>query len=91
MMPSMIERDCIIAHGTSHFLKERMLDVSDKFSVYTCSKCGLISTFNNITNIYECINCSNYNDFKKVNIPYSCKLLFQELQSMSVGPRIITN
>ena len=86
-----MERDCIIAHGTSNFLRERMMDVSDKFSVYTCSKCGLISTSNNTNNIYECIHCSNYNDFKKVNIPYSCKLLIQELQSMSIAPRIKTN
>ena len=86
-----MERDCIIAHGTSNFLRERMMDVSDKFSVYTCSKCGLISSSNNVNNIYECIHCSNYNDFKKVNIPYSCKLLIQELQSMSIAPRINTD
>ena len=32
----------------------------------------------------------NYKDFKRVNIPYSCKLLMQELQCMSIAPRFIT-
>ena len=33
--------------------------------------------------------CNNYGDFTKCYIPYSCKLLFQELQSMSMYPRIL--
>ena len=36
----------------------------------------------------ECKKCENYGDFYKCNIPYSCKLLFQELQCMSIYPRI---
>ena len=29
-------------------------------------------------------------DFSKVQIPFACKLLFQELQAINVVPRIIT-
>ena len=85
-----MERDCMIAHGASNFLKERLCDVSDKFTCYVCNKCGFIITANSEKSIYKCKNCKNYSSFNKVNIPYSCKLLFQELMSMSIAPRFIT-
>ena len=31
----------------------------------------------------------NYKNFKRVNLPYSCKLLMQELQCMNIAPRFI--
>jgi DNA-directed RNA polymerase II subunit RPB2 len=86
-----MERDCMIAHGATSFLKERMMDVSDKYSVFICDKCNMISTGNPQKNIYECKKCNNYGNFSQVFIPYSCKLLFQELQCMSIMPRIETN
>ena len=86
-----MERDCMIAHGATSFLKERMLDVSDKYSVFICDKCNMISTGNPEKNLYECKKCNNYGNFSQVFIPYSCKLLFQELQCMSITPRIETN
>ena len=86
-----MERDCMIAHGASSFLQERMMKVSDNYNVFICCNCGLISVFNNTKNIYECKKCNNYKNFKRINIPYSCKLLFQELESMSIAPRLLTN
>jgi len=86
-----MERDCMIAHGATSFLKERMLDVSDKYSVFICDKCSMIATGNPKKNMYECKKCNNYGNFSQVFIPYSCKLLFQELQCMSIIPRIKTN
>jgi DNA-directed RNA polymerase II subunit RPB2 len=85
-----MERDCMISHGASRFTKERMYDVSDKYSVSICNKCGLIASFNKEYSIYMCNNCENRADFSSVDIPYSCKLLFQELVTMNVAPRIIT-
>jgi DNA-directed RNA polymerase II subunit RPB2 len=86
-----MERDCMIAHGASYFLKERLMDVSDKYSVYICNDCKMICTGNPKENIYECKKCSNYGNFTKIYIPYACKLLFQELMAMSIGPRFLTN
>ena len=86
-----MERDCMIAHGAASFLKERLMDVSDKYSVYICNECNMISTGNHKENIYECKKCNNYGDFTKIYIPYACKLLIQELMTMSIGPRILTN
>lgn len=86
-----MERDCMIAHGASRFTKDRIYDVSDKYVVYSCKKCGNIASYNDKTHIHICKLCDNRTDFAKVNLPYSCKLLFQELVTMNVFPRMITN
>ena len=83
-----MERDCIISHGTSNFLKERLLDVSDKYTIYTCYHCGTLSTYNPKQNKYECIKCNNYTNFNRIDLPYACKLLFQELYAMGICPRM---
>ena len=85
-----MERDCMISHGATNFLKERLMDVSDKYRVFVCNECNIIATGNNKENIYECKKCANYGDFTKVYIPYACKLLMQELTTMSIGPRLLT-
>ena len=82
-----MERDCMIAHGAPNFLQERLMKVSDQFECYICNKCGTISTSIPNSNEYKCNKCKNYLDFSKIYIPYSCKLLFQELQSMSIISR----
>ena len=85
-----MERDCMISHGASRFTKGRIYDASDKFSVHVCKKCGMIASYNNKTHIHKCNTCDNRVDFAYVEIPYSCKLLFQELTTMNIAPRIIT-
>ena len=84
-----MERDCMISHGASRFTKGRIYDASDAFSVFVCNKCGMIASFNNKEHIHYCNTCSNRNDFKYVELPYACKLLFQELITMNVAPRIM--
>jgi DNA-directed RNA polymerase II subunit RPB2 len=86
-----MERDCMISHGASSFTKGRMYDSSDKYHVHVCTSCGLYAAYNEVSNIHYCRNCDNRTDFVRVNIPYSCKLLFQELMTMNIAPRIITN
>ena len=86
-----MERDCMISHGASRFTKERIYDVSDKYSVHVCNKCGIIAPYNEKEKIHLCQICENRVDFSRVEIPYSCKLLFQELIAMNIVPRMITN
>tara|TARA_Y100000816_G_C26107060_1_gene588636 strand:+ start:25 stop:3204 length:3180 start_codon:yes stop_codon:yes gene_type:complete len=85
-----MERDCMISHGACKFTKGRLYDASDKFQVFTCNKCGNISSYNRSLNIYNCKACNNKSDFNLVKIPYACKLLFQELLTMNVSSRLIT-
>ena len=85
-----MERDCMISHGSASMLKERLLDVSDKYGVYICNHCKTLTSGNEDKDIYECKTCQNLGDFTKCYIPYSCKLLFQELMTMSMGPRLLT-
>ena len=40
--------------------------------------------------IYVCKGCQNLTKFSRVEIPYACKLMLQEVQTMSIAPRLIT-
>jgi len=86
-----METDCILSHGAAYFLKEKTFDCSDSFEVYICNKCGIISIYNEQKNIYECRKCDNKSYFSKINLPYSTKLLFMEIQSMNVNTQFIIN
>ena len=86
-----MERDCMVSHGASRFTRGRMYDASDKYQVYVCKKCGLIASYNDQLHIHCCRTCDNRVDFAYVEIPYACKLLFQELTTMNVVPRIMTD
>jgi len=57
---------------------------------HVCNKCGMIAAHNNEMHIHVCKTCDNRTDFSYVEIPYACKLLFQELGTMNVVPRILT-
>jgi len=103
-----MERDVMVAHGMSRFCRERLYDVSDKYSTHVCNRCGLIAAYNdpsthqssagrNAKNtsisemvVHHCRTCDNTTDFSLVEIPYAYKLLAQELQTMNIVPRILT-
>ena len=85
-----VAHNCMVSHGASRFTRGRMYDSSDKYQVNVCKKCGLIAAYNNTLHIHECHTCNNRSDFAYLEIPYACKLLFQELITMNVAPRIIT-
>jgi len=86
-----MERDCFIAHGTSNFLAERMLHVSDNYRIFICKKCGMHANVNTDKNIYSCKYCKNNTDIAQVRMPYAFKLLNQELYTMNIMMRYVCN
>ena len=85
-----MERDCMISHGASKFTKGRIYDASDKFEVYTCSKCGTIAAVNNDVHIHICNMCEIGQTLKGFNFHILVNF-FQELITMNIAPRLITN
>ncbi|KAI3405921.1 RET1 [Candida oxycetoniae] len=77
-----MERDCVIAYGASQLLLERLMISSDAFEVDICNKCGLMG-YNS-----WCTTCKESENIIKMTIPYAAKLLFQELLSMNIAPRL---
>lgn len=77
-----MERDCIIGYGASELLNERLMLSSDPFDAHICKDCGII--------VYKggCTLCGSKSPVV-VKMPYACKLLFQELISMNILPKII--
>ncbi|XP_062500970.1 DNA-directed RNA polymerase III subunit RPC2-like isoform X2 [Corticium candelabrum] len=77
-----MERDCLIGYGASMLLIERLMISSDQFDVDVCDNCGLLG--------YSgwCQFCKSSRNVSSIKIPYACKLLFQELQSMNVVVRL---
>jgi DNA-directed RNA polymerase II subunit RPB2 len=84
-----MERDCIVAHGASEFLKEIMMEKSDNFQCFVCKRCGLLAQVNPKAGIYKCMSCENSTEFSQVRIPYAYKLFLQELESMSITSRLL--
>ena len=105
-----MDRDCLIAHGASHFVNESMMIRGDEFFMAVCNKSGCIAIYNKSKNIFlsphadgplkfkedlennvNIIPISRFGrDFSVVRVPYAFKLLLQELKTMNIQMRIIT-
>ncbi|XWS72757.1 hypothetical protein CRYUN_Cryun02cG0068400 [Craigia yunnanensis] len=92
-----MERDCLIAHGASANLHERLFTLSDSSHMHVCQKCK------NVANVIEravpggrkirgpyCRICQSVDDIVRVNVPYGAKLLCQELFSMGISLKFET-
>lgn len=86
-----MEVECKWAHGCMQFAKERFMECSDNYKLFICKECGMAATAANPEkNIWLCKKCKNTTKFSEVRLPYACKLLFQEIQTMNVAAKFIT-
>ncbi|MBA0789929.1 hypothetical protein Gohar_014608 [Gossypium harknessii] len=92
-----MERDCLIAHGASANLHERLFTLSDCSQMHVCQNCK------NAANVIErtvaagrkirgpyCRVCQSGDEIVKVSVPYGAKLLCQELFSMGISLKFET-
>lgn len=91
--------DCIISHGASQFLLERLFEQSDAYSTVVCAACGLLAIPAKPKNApvvgmavrgYDeayCRVCETGAHVREVKMPYACKLLVQELMACCVAFR----
>jgi len=85
-----MERDVLLSYGFSQFAKESVMERSDKYTWAVCKSCGRASLYNPSQHIYECISCKSH-DIAVVQTPYAFKLLVQEMETMGITPRLITD
>ncbi|EOA32997.1 hypothetical protein CARUB_v10016327mg [Capsella rubella] len=86
-----MERDCLIAHGASANLHERLFTLSDSSQMHICRKCKTYanviertpSSGRKIRGPY-CRVCESPDHVVRVYVPYGAKLLCQELFSMGI-------
>jgi len=83
-----MERDCLVAHGASLLLLERLMTSSDECVVQVCGACGQLGSWDFRRGCGTCARCARNDRVSALRVPYACKLLFQELQAMNISPRL---
>ena len=105
-----MERDGVISHGMSGFLKDSMMKRGDEYKMAICNQSGTIGLYHKQQNYFYSLLAdgpieyelteetakptliTKYGkEFSIVDIPYSFKLLMQELTSINVQMRLITS
>lgn len=85
-----MERDAMISHGGSFHIKERLMNLSDKFKIPICKSCGLIAIRNMNKHISICKACKSSN-ICLVYLPCSVKVLIQSMMAIGLAIRLHTS
>jgi DNA-directed RNA polymerase subunit B len=83
-----MERDCLIGHGAAMLLRDRLLEESDKYTLYICETCGHIAYYDMKQRKYVCKLCEDKAKISPVIVSYAFKLLLQELMSLCISPKL---
>jgi len=84
-----MERDCLIAYGSTMLLKERLLDESDKYVMRVCERCGSPAVYDRLRNSVYCSLCGRDIEVAEVEVSYAFKLLLDELKALTINPKLI--
>lgn len=82
-----MERDSLLSHGLAQFIKESVMERSDKYQWVVCKHCGVLVEYNYKQSRSICRSCGN-NELVVVETPYAMKLLIQELEAMGIQMRL---
>lgn len=74
-----LDKDCLVAHGTTNIIYEKFIQDSDKYKMYFCKDCYNICKKSNY-----CIYCNN-NKIDFINTTYSFKLLCDLLTGLNIN------
>ena len=85
-----MERDCLIGHGASALLRERLLEESDKTTIYVCDNDGMMAYYDAKRGRFVCPLCGEKATVSSVEVSYAFKLLLQELMSLGIFPKLRT-
>jgi len=69
-------------------LRDRLLEESDKYTLYICESCGHIAYYDMKQRKYVCKLCEDKSKISPVVISYAFKLLLQELMSLCISPKL---
>ncbi|KAM7172028.1 DNA-directed RNA polymerase I subunit RPA2 [Macrochelys suwanniensis] len=96
-----MERDALLAHGTSFLLHDRLFNCSDRSVAHVCVKCGSLlspllekpppswSTTRNRK--YYCTVCNQSDTIDTISVPYVFRYFVAELAAMNIKVKLDVN
>ncbi len=84
-----MEKDCLVGHGASLLLRERLFEESDRTTIFVCEVCGFMGYYDARKNVMVCPVCREKGVLHPIQVSYAFKLLLQELMSLGIAPRLI--
>lgn len=106
-----MERDAVLGHGISEFLRESMMERGDDYQMVVCNTTGALAIYNKARDLFmspmadgpltffrsdtgkgfALDTMTKYGRrFSVVSVPYSLKLLIQELAAINIQLRVVT-